>query len=90
MKELTIQEIQSISGAEYADYKGVVDISLIAIGGYLGTSLAYIRPLMNQIGSFYVVDPHIWVASFIFGIEVAALVGTLIEVGINYFYETSS
>jgi hypothetical protein len=47
MKELYLNETQLISGG--LDYSSLLNVSCAAMGGYIGSSLGYMQPLMAQV-----------------------------------------
>jgi hypothetical protein len=88
MKVLSKEEIQFASGG--LSYGSLIDASSAILGGYLGSSLAYIEPLMtleatiSSAGTFVTYTPNTLI--LISGIILGASVGYAVSKGFQQFY----
>lgn len=90
MKELNLNEIQLVSGANYGL---LLDASLTSVGAYLGASVAYFEPFMAYVGTLgpeglvqtYTPQTLILVSGLILGASVGYALSQRLQIYYNSF-----
>jgi len=96
MRELDPQLTYLVSGG--IDYQSLLDLSFFIAGAYVGTSVAYLEPLMemtmtiNAIGvsTTYIPCTAFIVSGAILGGAIGIGLSHVLQAGINYFSEPLS
>lgn len=82
MRQVHIHEIQYISGG--FNYGSLINVSAALIGGYLGSSLAYIEPLMTCVTTIDFAGPVVTNASVYTPDTLILISGIILGAGIGY------
>jgi hypothetical protein len=82
MRQINGNEIQYICGG--FSYGSLIDVSAALIGGYLGSSLAYIEPLMTRVTTIDFAGPVLTNTSVYTPDTLILISGIILGAGIGY------